>query len=115
MRWSNEALERAARFRRGLLGLWDWVTGKRAKIATQNAEEFQAAKWRDEAELERMINQQLAERRKLQVKISAIDRQIDHKAEKDQRALSLSVRRVPVSTKVVDWRGARRGPGQSPH
>lgn len=64
-----EATERAERFRKGLLGLWDRVTGTHRKIRAQNEAEIQAAKTRDRAEKDRLIAEQLAERQELQFKI----------------------------------------------
>ncbi|BBK29690.1 relaxase/mobilization nuclease-like protein [Stella humosa] len=64
-----ESRQRANRLRKGLLGLWDWVTGRSKKIREQNAQEAALAGKRDRAEKQALIEQQLAERRRLQHEI----------------------------------------------
>ncbi|BBK42811.1 hypothetical protein STVA_28310 [Allostella vacuolata] len=64
-----ESRQRAGRLRKGLLGLWDWVTGRNKKIREQNAQEAALADKRDRAEKQALIEQQLAERRRLQHEI----------------------------------------------
>lgn len=64
-----EAKERAARFRKGLPGIWDRVTGTHRKIRVQNEAEIQAARDRDRAEKDRLIAKQMAERQELQLTI----------------------------------------------
>jgi hypothetical protein len=62
----RESVERAARFRTGVRGLWDWVTGKTRTLKRQNEEEAVDASKRDANEQEKLISTQLAERRLLQ-------------------------------------------------
>ena len=64
-----EALDRAAKLRSGLFGLWDRVTGKRAKVVQENERHAQAAKQRDDKERAGMIARQLYQRHMLQVPI----------------------------------------------
>jgi hypothetical protein len=71
VRWIKEAVERAERFRRGVLGLWDRLTGKQAKLHGQNERETAAAAERDARDKQILIERQLDERRRLQ-------REIDH-------------------------------------
>ena len=68
-RWTREAVERAERFRKGFLGLWDRVTGKHAKLRQRNAEETAAAARRDAAEKQAIIERQLEGRQSLQREI----------------------------------------------
>ena len=67
-----EAQERASRLRRGVLGLWDRLTGRHNQILVRNAQEAEAAKRRDEAERKQVMQGQLSERQRLQVKIRAM-------------------------------------------
>ena len=67
-----EAQERAARLRRGILGLWDRLTGRHTHTLERNAQETEAAKRRDQAERKHVMESQLSERRRLQVKIRAM-------------------------------------------
>lgn len=70
-RWTKEAIERATRFRHGLRGLWDRLTGQAAKLRDQNERETTQAAERDAREKQTLIERQLDERRRLQ-------REIDH-------------------------------------
>jgi hypothetical protein len=65
-RAQQEAAARAARFRKGLGGLWDWVSGKTRRTKRQNEEEAAEAARRDAEQKEAMIAAQLTERRVLQ-------------------------------------------------
>lgn len=68
-RWETESRARADRFRRGLLGLWDRITGQRAKLHRLNESESAACDRRDEAERQALREHQLDERRHLQEEI----------------------------------------------
>jgi len=65
------ARERAKRFRNGLRGLWDRVSGHHVKIKRGNEAEAIAAKARDRAERHALVTRQLLERQTLQAKIKA--------------------------------------------
>ena len=64
-----EARQRAERYRKGLLGLWDRVTGKHGSIRAQNKSETVASAERDAAERQALIDRQLKERQRLQQEI----------------------------------------------
>jgi hypothetical protein len=49
-RAGQEAKERAARLRKGVIGLWDRVSGKRGKVSELNARDMAAGRSRDRAE-----------------------------------------------------------------
>lgn len=57
---------RSARFNTGLRGLWQRITGTHAKVQRENAQETLAARERDQAERQQMIERQLQERCALQ-------------------------------------------------
>ncbi|SFH85539.1 relaxase/mobilization nuclease domain-containing protein [Albimonas pacifica] len=61
----DEVRLRAARFRHGLGGLWDLVSGKTRRIRRQNEKEAEAAAARDQDEQDRLATRQLGERRPL--------------------------------------------------
>lgn len=65
-RATRETVERAARFRTGVRGLWDWVTGRTKSLKQQNEREAIEAGKRDSQESEKLISTQLAARRVLQ-------------------------------------------------
>lgn len=73
-RWVEEARERADRFRRGVLGLWDRLTGKYAKLRQRNEAETAAAAARDANEKQALIDRQLDARRQLQREIQTTRR-----------------------------------------
>ena len=64
-RRTAEARERQARFRRGLKGIWDWLTGEKSKIAKQNEQDAASCETRDRAEVDALIFRQLEERWRL--------------------------------------------------
>ncbi|WP_282604467.1 relaxase/mobilization nuclease domain-containing protein [Pelagibius sp. Alg239-R121] len=70
-----EAQARASRFRKGVLGLWDWISGKTRKIRKQNEMEAQNAAKRDVLEREKLIKGQLSERRTLQQDLRTMRRE----------------------------------------
>lgn len=65
----TEAKLRAARFRTGLRGLWDRVTGQHAKVHRQNETEAIKAQRRDEHECQNLVDRHLAERQPLKREI----------------------------------------------
>ena len=71
-RWQGEALNRANRLRKGVMGMWDRVSGRRGRVSRQNAEEITQNKLRDRNERQEVIVRQLAERKELQDRIRDI-------------------------------------------
>lgn len=68
-RWKNEVRDRAARLRLGLGGLWDRMSGERAKtIAKNEFEAFHAMK-RDRHQRDQLVNDQRRERQAVQERI----------------------------------------------
>ena len=61
----QEQAERQERFRRGILGLWDRITGQHRRIAEQNRLETEAAQQRDREARDKIIFDQLEERQRL--------------------------------------------------
>lgn len=78
-RRDQEARQRAARFARGVKGVWDWMTGKTAKIRRANEQEARLNQQRDREERERLIFRQLADRRQLHREIQQLRQ--DHAAQ----------------------------------
>lgn len=65
-RWDTETRERSERLNKGVKGLWQRMTGEHARIIKDNQLEAMSALKRDQAQRERLIFAQAAERRKLQ-------------------------------------------------
>jgi hypothetical protein len=86
-RCSKEAVERAARFRRGIRGLWDRLTGQAAKTRDQNEQETTHATERDAREKQTFIERQLEERRRLQ-------REIEHTRRLHTKEMTLLYRQT---------------------
>lgn len=63
-RW-KEAVERQARFRTGMKGIWDWARGETERIRKRNETEAKDLMQRDRAELDALIFRQLEERRRV--------------------------------------------------
>jgi hypothetical protein len=72
VRWMQDQRERLERFRGGLKGLWDRLTGRHASIAERNAKEVLQAGERDDRERQALIIRQLEDRRALQRQIRAL-------------------------------------------
>lgn len=68
-RTASEAKARSEKFRKGVLGLWDRLTGLHGKIRRQNETEIEAAVVRDRREKQDLIQAQLEERQALQAEI----------------------------------------------
>ena len=71
-RTTGETKERAARLRRGFLGLWDRLTGRHSQTLERNAQEAKSAARRDQLERKQLVEKQNSERQRLQVKIRAM-------------------------------------------
>lgn len=100
-RWVAEARQRAERFRKGILGLWDRVTGKHAKLRQQNELNANAASERDAAERQSLIREQLTERQALQ-------REIRYNRRQEVKQLTLVRWRASEQTSISDKPQARR-------
>jgi hypothetical protein len=87
-RWVEETRTRAERYRKGLRGIWDRVTGQHRKTREQNEAEVSFAKVRDQREREELILRQLAERRELQSQVAEIAKRREREAELWQREIS---------------------------
>lgn len=72
VRQMQENQTRADRFRKGLLGLWDWVTGRRATTREQNEAELAECLKRDQDQQQKLIERHLAERRELQLQMKRL-------------------------------------------
>ena len=71
-RWGRETQERAERFRAGLRGLLDTVTGRARAIRTINEAEAIQGMQRDRAQRDRLIWAQLKERAPLQAQLAKL-------------------------------------------
>lgn len=86
-RWQQETAERAQRLRTGLAGLWDKLSGKAAAIKSRNELEAYEALKRDQQQRDRLILDQLRERRAFQFEIDALRK----RHAQDRRTLARSV------------------------
>lgn len=88
-RADEAARDRSARFRKGLGGIWDWLSGRTRKLRDQNARAAEQALTRDAHERETLIAGQLSERRLLQRDIRTAKRDADERREELRADLSL--------------------------
>lgn len=79
-RWQTETKARAERFRKGLKGIFDVVTGRAREIRKQNEAEAYRCLKRDEAQRDDLAQAQLAERQSLQLKFDEL--RITHRRER---------------------------------
>ncbi|MCA0851345.1 relaxase/mobilization nuclease domain-containing protein [Salipiger thiooxidans] len=89
MRAQAEALARSKRFRTGIRGMWDWLSGKTRKTRKQNELEAAEAAVRDAVERDRMIAAQLSERRVLQQNLRTTRRKRQQRSEDLRREVAL--------------------------
>ncbi|MGE4431606.1 MAG: relaxase/mobilization nuclease domain-containing protein [Sphingobium sp.] len=68
-RWQRETVERAVRLRTGVRGMWDRLTGDRAKVIKQNEVEAYWGLRRDRDQRQSMLDAQHKERQELQVRV----------------------------------------------
>lgn len=71
-RWARETMERAARFRTGLGGVWDRFSGKHRKIRQRNEDDARTAEARDAQERQALASTQLNQRRALHKDVKAM-------------------------------------------
>ena len=71
-RSEQEARNRAERFRKGMAGLWDRITGQHSKLVKQNEMEALWALRRDQEQRQGVVEAQLKERQALQLEIRAM-------------------------------------------
>jgi hypothetical protein len=71
-----ETKVRAARFRKGFMGVWDLLTGKAREVRRQNEQEAMEGKRRDRAQFETLVDAQMRARAGIQARIRTLrDRQ----------------------------------------
>lgn len=114
-RWQAEAQQRQARFNKGLRGVLDRVIGKHRQLKEQNERETLLAYQRDRQEKDRLIFNQLDQRRQLQARVE----RLNLFKENHKQALSNDVQQYKEvqekKREVVDFRQkmqsrGRRGP-----
>lgn len=71
-RWAEESRERAARFDKGVKGVWSRITGKHAELRKQNEREAYLALARDRAQRQGLIDAQMRDRQALQAEIKSV-------------------------------------------
>lgn len=71
-RWQSETQIRAERFRAGLRGLLDTITGRTRSLRILNEQEAMAGLTRDRAQRELLIQSQIKERQPLQAQLEAL-------------------------------------------
>lgn len=76
-RWQQESEIRSSRFRKGLRGIWDRLTGARRKTIDRNQAEIDACKLRDETERDELVAEQLASRRPLRARAQHLSAQFE--------------------------------------
>ncbi len=81
IRAQEETQNRQKRYSKGIIGLWDRLTGKHKRIAKQNAQETTLAKQRDQAEKDHLIFDQLEQSRTLQGRLERLQ-SFDQRQEK---------------------------------
>ncbi|MEM9668653.1 MAG: relaxase [Pseudomonadota bacterium] len=105
-----EANARQAKFRRGLLGAWDWMRGENRRIKQENEADAVRCQKRDTAQREALITQQREARQQLSEKLSrAKDRLKDqHRTVAEDKARFQDMANTPTEPKPEPVRRQRR-------
>ena len=82
-RWNEEQRARSSRVRKGMAGVWDFLTGRYFKVRKQNEMETTFARERDHYERHSLIQSQMKDRQSLQAAIR------EHRRQDAERILSL--------------------------
>ena len=86
-RTGQENEQRQARFRKGLKGLWDRLSGRHRQVIARNKEEFIKHQKRDEQERHSLRIEQLRQRRQMISRINAVRGEFEAQAQKIHRLL----------------------------
>lgn len=116
-RQKHEALERQARFKKGLSGLWSRICGEHKRIRQRNEAEAAEAAQRDMQEKDQLIFNQLAQRRMLKQRALAFKgRYRDQRRELEaDKAQFLEMKKTALEAKRDEaMRGARKRPQRRP-
>ncbi|EFO30631.1 relaxase/mobilization nuclease domain-containing protein [Roseibium sp. TrichSKD4] len=111
-----ETRARNARMTTGLRGLWDRVSGNRAKVQKQNEQEAWLAAKRDLKQRDELVKAQMLERRKIQLELDKLrrkhikDRQILYRDITQAMRMSDQVERMQRQDKTRDHSREYRGP-----
>jgi hypothetical protein len=92
-RRNEEARTRQTRFRTGFKGLWDRINGQHKRITEQNAVEVAQATQRDRAEKEKVVSDQLTQRRALKERIQSMQEHMKkrrHEIDRDRQRFELA-------------------------
>lgn len=109
-RQQQEAIERQARFRTGLKGLWDRINGQHKRITQQNQLDAAAAQKRDRRERDRMIAEQLQQRRMLKERAVAQQQALNRLHEQVKTDLSRfnELSKGNAHTKLEEFKRSRK-------
>ena len=99
-RWTQETKSRSALLPTGLKALWFRVTGKYRKIKKLNEAETLQCKSRDQSERQKLIDQQLRQRRQLQHEIRLLRHQHGIRVKKLNRDMSEYLKLSPEEKNV---------------
>ncbi len=116
-RQSREQAMRQARFRTGLVGIWDRLRGEHKRLAQRNRLEALAAQTRDKTERDRLIFQQLSQRRMLNVQAKQRLERIKgrkHELDQDTERITEIARGQNVEGKKRQRRRSSRNEAQAP-
>lgn len=115
-RRTNELKIRLARFRKGLLGVWDRITGQHARLREQNEREASATIERHAREAQALVELQLKERQELKREVQEARRAHTHEATllyrqiaERRRQLEGEVSREDKADTLSEERRRRRG------
>ena len=114
-RWARETQERADRFRAGLRGLWDNLTGRARTLRMLNEQETIHGLLRDRDQRDRLILAQLKERQPLQAQLDALrQRHADDRRQLAQEIVRhMRSRAVAVEARPLAPTRSRRRSGPS--
>lgn len=111
-RWVEETVARAGRYRRGVAGLWDWLSGRAKKTSRENEREAYAAVKRDDREREDQRQAQLKERLALQEELDVLRAQHREEVAALRADIAAYLNLRSAETPEREDSGAGRSPGK---
>ncbi|MCW3847378.1 relaxase/mobilization nuclease domain-containing protein [Sphingomonas sp. LB-2] len=114
-RRERETRDRAARFRKGLAGLWDAITGRRRELTRANEAETIDAMKRDRAERDALVRAHLEQRRASQMRIGSMRaRHAQDRRVMTREAVAALRRLRPPKTRDAETRARGHAPQLTP-
>jgi hypothetical protein len=114
-RWAEENAERQSKFRKGVRGLWDVLTGRAAHMRAQNESEAFAAHRRDVDQRQQLFDAQMEERRDVTERLEACREEQRDESMRTSRQIAYLLKLERYETQDAPERERSRHRGHTLH